>query len=70
MLDDLYSVVYFSVDLLFEVSCFIFYFFDFVVEFWKEELVWIVLYYVFIVVMFFFVNILIYLVGFLVDKDL
>lgn len=68
--DDLHSVVHSSADLSIEASRSIFRFLDTVVDFWKEDSVWVVSHYAPMAAMPLFVNILIHPVGQPADSDL
>ena len=68
--DDLHSVVHSSADLSLEASRSIFRFLEVVVDFWKEESVWVLSHYTPIAAMPLFVNILIHPVGNPADDDL
>lgn len=68
--DDLHSVVHSSADLSIEASRSIFRFLDTVVDFWKEDSVWVVSHYAPMAAMPLFVNILIHPLGHPADSDL
>ncbi|KAF3004661.1 hypothetical protein E8E14_000986 [Neopestalotiopsis sp. 37M] len=68
--DDLHSVVHSSADLSIEASRSIFRFLHTVVDFWKEDAVWVVSHYAPMAAMPLFVNILIHPVGQPADSDL
>lgn len=68
--DDLHSVVHSSADLSLEASRSIFRFMDSVVDFWKENSVWVVSHYAPVAAMPLFINILIHPLGSPADTDL
>lgn len=68
--DDLHSVVHSSADLSIEASRSIFRFLDTVVDFWKEDSVWVVSHYGPMAAMPLFINILIHPLGQPADSDL
>ena len=68
--DDLHSAVHSSADLSLEASRSIFYFLDTVIDFWKQDSVWVVSHYTLIAAMPLFINTLIHPLGQPADKDL
>ncbi|KAH8168261.1 fungal specific transcription factor domain-containing protein [Sarocladium implicatum] len=67
--DELHSAVHSSADLSLEASRSVFSFFDTVIDFWKQESVWIVAHYTLIAAMPLFINTLIHPLGQPADKD-